>query len=245
MASARRRVTSLSWDVRGNLWVASPDRVWMLPPPGTGKEKPVRWDSGCGPPARWSASCGSPPTGCGSRCWSTPRARTGTICCSRRSARPLAAPRLWVSPCPSAPTCATPTQLTWYDADHLIVLSRSQTVPQLWEVPVNGGSSTALLPDPGTQSITAAGPAQPDGRGPGARSAGPGIKPQRHVDARTPAPPGLRSTLAELRPPCPAAPDRLPRLQLLPQPPPAPRRLPAPSHVTERGRYLGLAAQVR
>jgi hypothetical protein len=54
-----------------------------------------------------------------------------------------------------------PTQLTWYDADHLIVLTRSQTAPQLWEVPVNSGSSTALVTDSGTQSITAAGPANP------------------------------------------------------------------------------------
>ena len=54
-----------------------------------------------------------------------------------------------------------PTQLTWYDADHLIVLSRSQTAPQLWEVPVNGGPSTALVTDSGTQSITSAGPANP------------------------------------------------------------------------------------
>jgi hypothetical protein len=33
--------------------------------------------------------------------------------------------------------------------------------PQLWEVPVNGGFSTALVTDSGTQSITSAGPANP------------------------------------------------------------------------------------
>ena len=60
-------VTSLSWDVRGNLWVASPNRVSMLPPPGdSGRGSRSSWDSACGP-APWLASCGSPPTGCASR----------------------------------------------------------------------------------------------------------------------------------------------------------------------------------
>jgi hypothetical protein len=65
---------------------------------------------------------------------------------------------------PTVPTgddVSNPTQLTWYDADNLIVLSRSPTGPQLHEVPVNGGSSTALITAPGTQSISAAGPANP------------------------------------------------------------------------------------
>ena len=54
-----------------------------------------------------------------------------------------------------------PTQLSWYDADNLIVLSGPPTRPQLYEVPVNGSSSTALHTYQGTQSITAAGPNVP------------------------------------------------------------------------------------
>src|SRR5262249_24115949 len=54
-----------------------------------------------------------------------------------------------------------PTQLTWYDADNLIVLSGAPPRPELYEVPVNGSSSSPLSTVPGTQSITAAGPAVP------------------------------------------------------------------------------------
>jgi hypothetical protein len=50
-----------------------------------------------------------------------------------------------------------PASLSWYDADHLIVLAQSQ----LYEVPANGGAAVAVGPVPaGTQSITAAGPGQ-------------------------------------------------------------------------------------
>jgi hypothetical protein len=54
-----------------------------------------------------------------------------------------------------------PSQLAWYNSDNLIVLSGSSSGPVLQEVPVNGGSSTQILPVSGIQSISSAGPANP------------------------------------------------------------------------------------
>jgi hypothetical protein len=52
------------------------------------------------------------------------------------------------------------TQAVWYDANDLLVLSQSATNP-LHEVPVNGGSSTALIPPGDAQSISSLGPNNP------------------------------------------------------------------------------------
>jgi Lipoprotein LpqB beta-propeller domain/Sporulation and spore germination len=55
-----------------------------------------------------------------------------------------------------------PTQAVWYDTNDLLVLSPSTTGTLLHEVPVNGGSSTALIPPPsGVQSISSLGPNNP------------------------------------------------------------------------------------
>ncbi|HEY2441932.1 MAG TPA: LpqB family beta-propeller domain-containing protein [Streptosporangiaceae bacterium] len=55
-----------------------------------------------------------------------------------------------------------PTDLTWYDADHLIVLTSSPSAASpLVEVPVNGGTATNINTYPGTSSISAAGPGNP------------------------------------------------------------------------------------
>jgi hypothetical protein len=54
-----------------------------------------------------------------------------------------------------------PTQAVWYDANNLLVLSQSATGALLHEVPVNGGSSTALIVSSSAQSISSAGPDNP------------------------------------------------------------------------------------
>jgi hypothetical protein len=51
-----------------------------------------------------------------------------------------------------------PSALTWYDADHLLVVAQSSAGPGLDEVPVDGDHSTAMGVQPGMVSITAAGP---------------------------------------------------------------------------------------
>ena len=53
---------------------------------------------------------------------------------------------------------ADPTALTWYDANHLLVVDQADIGPQLFEVPVNGDRSTFQSIEPGMTSITAAGP---------------------------------------------------------------------------------------
>jgi Lipoprotein LpqB beta-propeller domain/Sporulation and spore germination len=53
---------------------------------------------------------------------------------------------------------AQPVSLSWYDADHLLVVDQADSGPQLFEVPVNGDRSTFQSIEPGMISIAAAGP---------------------------------------------------------------------------------------
>jgi hypothetical protein len=154
-------VTSLSWDIRGNLWVASPRSVWMLPSPAHGvKRNAVQLGLGLRSGSVVSQLLVAPD---GVRVaiivhgpgWDGNHLLLAAIGQALGGAPTLG------TPVSIGTDVRHPTQLTWYDADHLIVLSRSHMAPQLWEVPVNGGSSTALVTDSGTQSITAAGPANP------------------------------------------------------------------------------------
>jgi hypothetical protein len=155
-APARVRFTSLSWDASGNLWVAASNGVWLLRP-GRG---PV--PLGLGLPAGSVVSqLRVAPDGVRvamivhGPAWNGPRLMLAAIEQAPGGILALGAT------VPTGDDVSNPTQLTWYDADNLIVLSRSPAGPQLHEVPVNGGSSTALITDPGTQSISAAGPANP------------------------------------------------------------------------------------
>jgi hypothetical protein len=51
--------------------------------------------------------------------------------------------------------------LTWYDEDHLLVVTGDGSASQLWEVPVDGDSPTSEGKDSGITSVTAAGPGNP------------------------------------------------------------------------------------
>jgi hypothetical protein len=55
----------------------------------------------------------------------------------------------------------SPSALSWYDADHLLVVDQADIGPQLFEVPVNGDRSTFQSVEPGMISITAGGPHTP------------------------------------------------------------------------------------
>jgi hypothetical protein len=59
------------------------------------------------------------------------------------------------------PGLTDPDQLTWYDADDLVVLCHTSSGPQLEEVPVDGQTSGELGTDPAIQSVSAAGPDNP------------------------------------------------------------------------------------
>jgi hypothetical protein len=51
-----------------------------------------------------------------------------------------------------------PSALSWYDADHLLVVNQASYGPQLEEVPVDGDRSSSQSIEPGMVSIAAAGP---------------------------------------------------------------------------------------
>jgi hypothetical protein len=51
-----------------------------------------------------------------------------------------------------------PSALTWYDADHLLIVNQASSGPQLEEVPVDGDRSSSQSIEPGMVSIAAAGP---------------------------------------------------------------------------------------
>jgi len=145
-------VTSLSWDARDELWVTSPGRVWILRaggqpvPPGLGGA--VVSQLQVAPDGVRVAMIVQGPGPHGSHLELAAINRSG------------GSPNLLQS-VPIGTNVPDPTQLTWYDANNLIVLSGPPTRPQLYEVPVNGSSSDALATHPGTQSITAAGPLVP------------------------------------------------------------------------------------
>jgi hypothetical protein len=145
-------VTSLSWDARDELWVSSPGRVWILRAPGS----PV-------PPGTGGAVVSQlrvAPDGVRVAMIVQGPGPHGSHLVLAAINRSSGGPNL-----PNQVSIGTdvphPIQLTWYDANNLIVLSGSPTHPQLYEVPVNGGSSSPLATYGGTQSITAAGPAVP------------------------------------------------------------------------------------
>jgi len=158
----RGGVTSLGWDVSLNLWVASPDGVWMLPPAGhSGTRKPIRLGLGLRPGSVISQLQVAPDGVRVAMIVHGPGWHGNHLLLAAIGRTSGGAPTLPSTVSIGTDVRGVPIQLTWYDADHLIVLSRSQMTPQLWEVPVNGGSSAALVTESGTQSITAAGPANP------------------------------------------------------------------------------------
>jgi hypothetical protein len=146
--------TSISWDTHDDLWVAGSDGVWVLGPAGS------------------SSPLGGLPHGSvisqlrfapdGVRVAMIVHSSTGAQLLLGAIERVAGGGVALGSPTVSIGTdVLDPTQLTWYDANNLIVLSASSTGPLLQEVPVNGGSSIPIVTDPDTLSISAAGPANP------------------------------------------------------------------------------------
>ena len=194
----------------------------MLPPPGHGaKRKPVQLGLGLRPSGSVVSQLRVAPDGVRvAMLVHAPGSNGNHLLLAAIGQAPGGAPALGV-PVSIGTDVRHPAQLTWYDADHLIVLSRSQMVPQLWEVPVNGGSSTALLPEPGTRSIAAAGPANPMAAGlaHGQLALESNLNGTWTTHRRHRRVSGLPRLRLRTRP-CPGC-------RLLPQPPLAPRRLPA------------------
>lgn len=150
-----RQITSLSWDASGNLWVAGSDGVWMLPPRGSPVPLGPGFANGSVSQLRVAPDGVRVAMIVHNPAWNGPRLLLAAI--ERGPGRALA-----LGPTqPVGPGVFHPKQLTWYDANDLIVLSGSGASSQLWEVPVDGGSPGNLDTEPSTRSITAAGPANP------------------------------------------------------------------------------------
>jgi hypothetical protein len=148
--------SSVSWDVHDNLWVAGPEGVWMVAPGGQPALVTVGLPAGYQVSQLRVALDGvrvamiiQKPDG------GSAELRVGAIVKSSNGVS--------IGPTGQLESIgagvSNPLRLTWYDADNLIVLSRLSGAPELQEVPVNGGSPQQLTVDPGTVSISAAGPA--------------------------------------------------------------------------------------
>jgi hypothetical protein len=151
--------TSVSWDHHDNLWVAGPEGVWLQPAAGGPAFGPAF--SVLSLPADYQvrtflvapdevrAAMILMPSGGGPA-----QLRLGAI--TRTGNQPVVGKTV-----PIGSGVPAPMDMTWYNADNLIVLSRSQSGSQLWEIPVNGGAAVPINTYPGTLSISAAGPANP------------------------------------------------------------------------------------
>ena len=53
---------------------------------------------------------------------------------------------------------AHPSALSWYDADHLLIVNQVPPGPQLAEVPIDGARSSSQGIEPDMTSIASAGP---------------------------------------------------------------------------------------
>jgi hypothetical protein len=62
---------------------------------------------------------------------------------------------------PLVPALPPVSALTWYDEDHLLVITGSGGDSQYWEVPVDGYNPVSLNKLPGLTTVTAAGPGHP------------------------------------------------------------------------------------
>ncbi len=141
------RITSLSWDASGDLWVAAHNGVWLRRP---GKP-PVAVDLPAGD--RVTVLRVAPD---GVRIAMIVRGKAGSQL--EIGAVKLGAHTASIVPTPVGSGIPDPTQLSWYNADNLIVLARPGPARQtLEEVPVSGGDPIPIGAEPHTRSITTAG----------------------------------------------------------------------------------------
>jgi hypothetical protein len=153
-------VTSLSWDRYDNLWAAGTSggkpRVWMLAASGG---KPVRVSLPAhvrsvtalrvAPDGVRVAMIASVSTGNGTG----PQTEVllGAIVQANNQVTLSSSGQIGAD-------LTTPSALTWYDADHLLVVNEAASGPQLEVVPVDGDRSSYQNIEPGMASIAAAGP---------------------------------------------------------------------------------------
>jgi Lipoprotein LpqB beta-propeller domain/Sporulation and spore germination len=162
---------SLSWDFQGDIWVAAGTHVWMLPA-GGGAAVPV-FLPGRSPGAGPSASLPPGDTIAALRVAPDGVRIAMIVHGPKKSAEILLGAissngrsdvhKTYIGQNGAIVTIGTdvldPTALSWYDADHVLVLGQSREGhgPELYNVPLTGGASSPIVTDVGTVSITSAG----------------------------------------------------------------------------------------
>jgi hypothetical protein len=179
------RCTSLSWDSRGEIFVAAGNTLWMLPP-GRAGAVPVTnligsqrvTDLRVAPDGVRLAMLIRNPDG-------TSQVAIGALI---RNGVQLSITR----ELPVGAVITDPSQLAWYGPYSLLVLSRPGPHARLYEVPVNGSTPTRVNAVPGTVSIATDGTALAAGTDLGKiwESAGPNLPWRPAATGYSPAYPG-------------------------------------------------------
>ena len=145
------RITSLSWDASGDLWVAAGNGIWLRRP---GRKAPVAVDNGQLPPGDRVTALRVAPDGV--RIAMIVRGKAGSLL--EIGAVKLGAHTASIQLTPIGSGILDPAQLSWYNPDNLIVLARTGSAhPLLAEVPVSGGEPIPIGAELHTRSIATAG----------------------------------------------------------------------------------------
>ncbi len=150
------RITALSWDSSGGLWVAAQvghqRRVWWLDrgvrpvPVNVGVPRnvgPVTALRVAPDGVRVALVTGS---GAGARLWLAAIERGRNQMAIGKAEKPVPI---------GTDVPGQFTDLTWYDTGDVIALTQQPSGPELYEVPVDGGQSRPIATESGTVSITA------------------------------------------------------------------------------------------
>jgi hypothetical protein len=149
--------TSLSWDNMGDMWVVAGRNIWVLPLGGQPVSVSPPPLPGTHPPDYRVLSLQVAPDGVRAAMLVKPAGGPPQVLLTA-IVRSGSAMVLGGTATTVGTTLHSPSALSWYDPDHLLVLA---TRSQLYEVPANGGAPVSVGPVPaGTQSIASAGPAQ-------------------------------------------------------------------------------------
>ena len=151
-------IASVSWDRNDNLWVAGSSgrkpKVWVL---GASGGPPV--SVGLPPHIRSVSALRVAPDGVRAAMLTSVRTANGPETEVLLAAIVRTNDQVMLSSAGQVGADLTgPSALTWYDADHLLVVNLGSSGPQLEEVPVDGDRSSSQSIEPGMVSIAAAGP---------------------------------------------------------------------------------------
>ena len=148
------RLTSVSWDRYDNLWVAGSARhrgkVWMLPG-GGGPPQRVGLPAPTGPITALRVAPDGVRLAMITKLTSGLEVRLAAIVKTNDQIMLSSAGQIGAD-------LAKPSALSWYDADHLLVVNQRPAGPQLAEVPVDGDRSSYQGVEADMTSVAAAGP---------------------------------------------------------------------------------------